>query len=177
MVKNFCMVIGAVGSFPVDIDERQSVRDLKKTIADELTYRQAGAVPEQLGCFIGGRHEAGQVPVHELVVVPNDNDRKQKRTEDAPDAWIEVLKQVPIDDDTPYIFDFATAGLKVTLVDDKINESDARIRDLCKMRGRLSLLFAMLNLSTFFQPVVDLVKPQDIFLEQNRRLQKSITLK
>ncbi|KAL3674562.1 hypothetical protein V7S43_000510 [Phytophthora oleae] len=90
------------------------------------------------------------------------------------------LLQVPVDelhdkltwryDDAPYVFGYAAVGLTVCLVaiqKDKTTEHGVRADiieryDLGNKLGRLSLLLAMLNLSTLFRPIVNLVKPLGI---------------
>ncbi|KAG2958986.1 hypothetical protein PC119_g26851, partial [Phytophthora cactorum] len=73
-------------------------------------------------------------------------------------------------DAAPYVFGYAAVGLQVCLVTIRKNEMTERgakveiidMYDLGDLNGRLSFLLAVLNLSTLFRPVVDLIQPLDI---------------
>ncbi|ETO71770.1 serine/threonine protein kinase [Phytophthora nicotianae P1976] len=73
-------------------------------------------------------------------------------------------------DAAPYVFGYAAVGLQVCLVairKDEMTERGAKVEiietyDLGDLNGRLSFFLALLNLSTLFRPVVDLIEPLDI---------------
>ncbi|KAG2785211.1 hypothetical protein PC129_g11003 [Phytophthora cactorum] len=73
-------------------------------------------------------------------------------------------------DDAPYVFGYAAVGLLVCLVairKDEKTGSGAKAEkietyNLGSLKGRLSFFLALLNLSTLFQPVVDLIQPLGI---------------
>ncbi|KAL4118546.1 hypothetical protein PRIC2_010873 [Phytophthora ramorum] len=73
-------------------------------------------------------------------------------------------------DAAPYVFGYAAVGLQVCLVairKDEMTERGAKVEiietyDLGDLNGRLSFFLALLNLSTLFRPVVDLIQPLDI---------------
>ncbi|POM59523.1 Serine/threonine protein kinase, partial [Phytophthora palmivora] len=73
-------------------------------------------------------------------------------------------------DAAPYVFGYAAVGLQVCLVairKDEMTERGAKVEiietyDLGDLHGRLSFFLALLNLSTLFRPVVDLIQPLDI---------------
>eukprot|EP00644_Phytophthora_capsici_P005202 jgi/Phyca11/96357/e_gw1.1.1010.1 len=73
-------------------------------------------------------------------------------------------------DDAPYIFGYAAVGLLVCLVTiqkDEKTSSRAKAEkietyDLGNLKDRLLFLLALLNLSTLFDPVVDLIRPLGI---------------
>ncbi|GMF66104.1 unnamed protein product [Phytophthora lilii] len=70
-------------------------------------------------------------------------------------------------DDAPYVFGYAAVGLLVCLVviqKDDLTDRGAKVEiietyNLGKLNGRLSFFLALLNLSTLFRPIVDLIKP------------------
>ncbi|KAG2762262.1 hypothetical protein Pcac1_g25897 [Phytophthora cactorum] len=73
-------------------------------------------------------------------------------------------------DAAPYVFGYAAVGLQVCLVairKDEMTERGAKVEmietyDLGDLHGRLSFFLALLNFSTLFRPVVDLIQPLDI---------------
>ncbi|KAL7686249.1 putative fungal-type protein kinase [Plasmopara halstedii] len=73
-------------------------------------------------------------------------------------------------DDAPYVFGYAAVGLLVCLVTirkDEKKETCAKAEkietyNLESLKDRLSFFLAMLNLSTLFKPVVDLIRPLGI---------------
>ncbi|KAG3193876.1 hypothetical protein PC128_g9836 [Phytophthora cactorum] len=73
-------------------------------------------------------------------------------------------------DDAPYVFGYAAVGLLVCLVairKDEKTGSGAKAEqietyNLGGLKGRLSFFLALLNLSTLFRPVVDLIQPLGI---------------
>ncbi|RMX65423.1 hypothetical protein DD238_003856 [Peronospora effusa] len=73
-------------------------------------------------------------------------------------------------DAAPYIFGYAAVGSQVCLVALRKNEMtkhDVKVEiietyDLDDLSSRLSLFLALLNLSTLFRPVVNLIQPLDV---------------
>lgn len=72
-------------------------------------------------------------------------------------------------DNAPYVFGYAAVGYQLSLVVikkystiQKPHGATAEViqqYDLGQLHGRLSLLLALLNLSTLFRPVVELIEP------------------
>ncbi|KAE9027990.1 hypothetical protein PF011_g1772 [Phytophthora fragariae] len=73
-------------------------------------------------------------------------------------------------DAAPYIFGYAAVGLRVRLVairKDEMTEHGAKAEtietyNLGYLNSRISFFLALLNLSTLFRPVVDLIPPLDV---------------
>ncbi|KAF1787446.1 Tyrosine-protein kinase, catalytic domain [Phytophthora cactorum] len=73
-------------------------------------------------------------------------------------------------DAAPYIFGYAAVGLRVRLLairKDEMTERGAKAEiietyNLGDLNSRISFFLALLNLSTLFRPVVDLIQPLDI---------------
>ncbi|UIZ23785.1 hypothetical protein KXD40_009604 [Peronospora effusa] len=73
-------------------------------------------------------------------------------------------------DDAPYIFGYAAVGLQVCLVairKDEMTERGAKAEiietyDLGDLSSRLSFFLALLNLSTLFRPLVNLIQPMNV---------------
>ncbi|KAG7388623.1 hypothetical protein PHYPSEUDO_012114 [Phytophthora pseudosyringae] len=111
--------------------------------------------------------------------------------EDVPDAWIKAIKDEQVIvlpstcedlrehllralhvkyDAAPYIFGYAAVGLRVRLLairKDDMTERGAKAEtietyNLGDLNSRISFFLALLNLSTLFRPVVDLIEPLDV---------------
>ncbi|KAJ0403213.1 hypothetical protein P43SY_000021 [Pythium insidiosum] len=73
-------------------------------------------------------------------------------------------------DDAPYVFGYAAVGFQVCLVVIRKDSTKPRAAkaevinhyDLSELDGRLSFLLALLNLSTLFRPVIELIQPFSI---------------
>ncbi|KAK1941188.1 hypothetical protein P3T76_007054 [Phytophthora citrophthora] len=72
-------------------------------------------------------------------------------------------------DGAPYVFGYAAVGVRICLVairqvgeTKRTKVEEIQTYDLGALRGRLSFFLAMLNLSTLFDPVVNLIEPLDV---------------